>query len=92
MFAKILVPSTLALLLSLSSGLAANCSAGEPAWTNHVLKRGVDRQVTNATDILERPYRPLHFYGNTVRRAHYRGTPRPSLGDVVKTVKYIAER
>jgi hypothetical protein len=33
------------------------------------------RQQIEATPIVNRPYRPLHFYGNAVRRAHYRGSP-----------------
>jgi hypothetical protein len=30
---------------------------------------------------LERPYRPLHFYGNMQRRHHYRDTVIPSRTD-----------
>ena len=49
----------------------------QPQWTGRVLKVGIDRQYTDSVDILERPYRPFHFYGNTVRRMHYRGFPLP---------------
>lgn len=34
---------------------------------------GETRQQIQSTPILERPYRPLHVYGNTVRRRHHRG-------------------
>jgi hypothetical protein len=34
---------------------------------------GENRQQIQSTPILERPYRPLHVYGNTVRRRHHRG-------------------
>lgn len=70
----------------------AMCSAAEPQWTSQVVKRGEDRAKTNSTDILHRPNRPLHFYGNTVRRAHYRGQARPTIRDVQNTVVHLIER
>lgn len=33
-----------------------------------IIARGELRQEIKSTPILERPNRPLHFYGNTVRR------------------------
>ena len=30
------------------------------------------------TNILNRPNRPGHIYGNTIRNMHYRGTPLPT--------------
>ena len=57
--------------------------AQEPGWTGKIVKLGVDKEISDATPILLRPYRPLHFYGNTVRRAHYRGSPFPTPYDVV---------
>ena len=68
------------------------CSAAEPQWTSQVVKRGKDRAKTNSTDILHRPNRPLHFYGNTVRRAHYRGQARPTVRDMQSTVVHLIER
>ena len=35
--------------------------------------RRAKRQAIKNTDILLRPNRPFHFYGNTVRRLYYRG-------------------
>ena len=65
-------------ILSLVIGWAlfvSASSAQEPGWSNVIIARGEMRQQIEATPILERPYRPLHFYGNAVRRAHYRGSP-----------------
>lgn len=39
---------------------------------------GETREQIQNTPILERPYRPLHVYGNTVRRRHHRGTAKPA--------------
>lgn len=57
----------------------------EPGWTTKVIKRGQDRQVSKNTQILNRPYRPFHFYGNTIRRLHYHGKILPSRQDSQKT-------
>ena len=56
----------------------------EPGWVGVIIARGELRDQIESTPILERPYRPLHFYGNTVRRNHYRGAPVPKLKDVVQ--------
>lgn len=37
-----------------------------------VVTFGDAREEIKATPITERPYRPLHVYGNTVRRRHQR--------------------
>ncbi|NLF70347.1 MAG: hypothetical protein GX575_15005 [Candidatus Anammoximicrobium sp.] len=65
-------------ILSLVVGLPLFVSAGfgqEPGWSPVIIARGEMRRHIEATPILERPYRPLHVYGNAVRRAHYRGSP-----------------
>lgn len=67
-------------------------TAAEPEWTNRVLKVGQDREKTNELPITERPYRPLHFYGNTVRRRHYRGTAVPNMQDFARTLSSIGPR
>lgn len=64
-------------------------NAQQPEWTGRVLKVGIDRQYTDSLDILERPYRPFHFYGNTVRRMHYRGFPLPLPRDFVMSANAI---
>ena len=55
----------------------------EPTWSGGVIVRGEEREKIRSLPIEERPYRPFHFYGNTVRRMHYRGTPLPSAPEVV---------
>jgi len=57
----------------------------EPGWIPVVIARGALREQIDATPIEERPYRPLHFYGNTIRRRHYRGTSMPRFGEVLAT-------
>jgi hypothetical protein len=37
-----------------------------------VVAFGAEREAIKRTPIEERPYRPLHFYGNTVRRINNR--------------------
>ena len=56
----------------------------EPGWLGVVIARGDLREQIEATPILDRPYRPLHVYGNTVRRNYYRGAPGPRVRDVAQ--------
>ncbi|SFI92038.1 hypothetical protein [Planctomicrobium piriforme] len=42
-----------------------------------VVARGELREQIEATPMEDRPYRPFHFYGNTVRRVHYHGSALP---------------
>jgi hypothetical protein len=44
----------------------------EAAAAGPVIARGAERDAIKSTHILNRPYRPMHFYGNTVRRRHAR--------------------
>jgi hypothetical protein len=67
-----------------------NLTAQEPGWTPRVLKLGEEREVSEQTPILERPYRPLHFYGNAVRRNYYRGNPWPLPRDILITTAFLA--
>lgn len=73
-------------------GSTTTVKAAEPGWTNRVIKVGEDRKRSEATPILQRPYRPLHFYGNTVRRRHYRGTATPTPRDMWQTAVSLAGR
>lgn len=61
----------------------ASANETEPTWSGSVIARGEERKQIRSLPIEERPYRPLHFYGNTVRRMHYRGTPLPTVPEVV---------
>jgi hypothetical protein len=65
--------TTLLALAVIASLAAVSIQADEPGWLNIVVARGALREQLQATPILERPYRPFHFYGNAVRRAYYHG-------------------
>jgi hypothetical protein len=78
-----------ALLIALLFGSGTAAVAGEPAWTGTVVKRGSERAKIRSIPIEQRPNRPLHFYGNTVRRKHYRGSAVPLPRDVVNGTKAI---
>ena len=56
----------------------------EPGWIGVVIARGELRDQIESTPMVDRPYRPLHFYGNTVRRSYYRGAPVPRPRDVAQ--------
>ncbi len=49
-------------------------TASEPGWSPVVIARGEYRDQIKSMPMEQRPYRPLHFYGNSVRRMHHRGT------------------
>lgn len=79
-------------LMGLLMGIAAfylarseSAAAAEPGWSPVVVARGDYRRQLDALPIQQRPYRPLHFYGNTVRRMTYRGTPLPLVRSNVAT-------
>ena len=69
-----------AILGAMLIGDSFAAKSADPGWSPVVIATGAYRQQLQATPIEQRPYRPLHFYGNTVRRRHYRSTPtqRPS--------------
>jgi len=64
--------------------LAATTTSKEPGWLGVVVARGELKQWIDSTPIVDRPNRPLHFYGNAVRREYYRGSALPRPGDLVK--------
>jgi hypothetical protein len=45
-----------------------------------IITFGPSREQIKNMPMLERPYRPLHVYGNTVRRRHHRATSAPRSG------------
>ncbi len=67
-----------------STAVAAAAPSNEPGWLGVVVARGELKQWIDSTPIVDRPNRPFHFYGNTVRRQYYRGTAAPRPGDLVK--------
>ncbi len=62
----------------------ASAADNGPGWLGVVVARGDLKKEIESTPILDRPNRPFHFYGNTVRREYYRGTALPRPGDFVK--------
>jgi hypothetical protein len=53
---------------------------GEAAGTGfdpRIVTFGESREQIKSTPITQRPYRPLHVYGNTVRRRHQRTVSAP---------------
>jgi hypothetical protein len=47
--------------------------AQQPGWSPVIIPTGAYRDQIKSMPIEQRPYRPLHFYGNAVRRNYYRG-------------------
>jgi hypothetical protein len=77
------------------SGISAVSLAGggyEPGWTGHVVVPQAEEAVRQATPIVDRPYRPLHFYGNTIRRMHYHGRVRPTAPELRESFQAWAKR
>lgn len=78
-----LVAGVVVNVASLGTQADGQTARGEPGWTYGVVRTGAERDAIKSKPITERPYRPLHFYGNTIRRLHYRGTALPAPRDVV---------
>ena len=51
-------------------------TASNTGFDPRIVTFGEARQQMQSTPVLERPYRPLHVYGNTVRRRHNRGASK----------------
>jgi hypothetical protein len=73
---------TLAALLAAAIAPAPREAAGA-GFDPRVVTFGESREEIKSTPITQRPNRPLHVYGNSVRRRHHRAaTPpvRPTAG------------
>jgi hypothetical protein len=64
--------------------VAGNAAAREPGWYGRPILFGAERAYIQSLPLLARPYRPFHFYGNTVRRRYYRGNGLPLPRDFVR--------
>ncbi len=73
-------------LVGLTLLLSVPVASQEPKWLGVVIAHGQQRVQIESQPIVHRPYRPLHFYGNTVRRRHYRGTAIPLPADFAQGV------
>lgn len=66
-----------ALVVSLAFGFANKTEAAPPTgWDRTIILRGQERAVVKSTPIEQRPNRPFHIYGNTIRRMESRGLRR----------------
>jgi hypothetical protein len=72
--ALLLVATSLILPIDIA---AAASAARQTGFDPRVVAFGEAREEIKSTPIEQRPYRPLHVYGNTVRRRHYRGPSQP---------------
>lgn len=72
--------------------LGDRAEAQEPGWSPIVIPTGEYREQIKSLPIEARPYRPLHFYGNTVRRNHYRGNPVVTPKDLRVTTRELIRR
>ena len=63
---------------------AARAADNGTGWLPVVVARGELKQEIESTPIVDRPNRPFHVYGNTVRRRYYRGAATPRAEDGMK--------
>ena len=61
------------LLLTSLHPFAASATAAQNGFDPRVVTFGTARDEIKSTPIEKRPYRPLHVYGNSVRRRVHRG-------------------
>ena len=63
-----------ALAVSVTLGYAIGAHAAPPTtgWDSTIVLRGQERAVVKSMPIEKRPMRPLHVYGNTIRRMEHR--------------------
>ena len=55
----------------------AESAAQQPGWSPVIIATGQYRQQIKSLPIEQRPYRPFHFYGNSIRRSYHGGAPTP---------------
>jgi hypothetical protein len=70
-------PMRTIILAALTAAALLPCPSAAAAGTGfdpRVITFGPAREQIKGTPIEQRPYRPLHVYGNTVRRRHARGS------------------
>ncbi|MEO1991169.1 MAG: hypothetical protein ABGW78_04490 [Pirellulales bacterium] len=65
----------LALISVFSRSSKAAPAVGKTGFDPRIIAFGESREQIKNTPIEKRAYRPLHVYGNTVRRRHYRNAP-----------------
>jgi hypothetical protein len=65
-------------LFLLSFGIEPAVASAQTGWVPYVVAPGPMREQIQALPIEQRPNRPLHFYGNAVRRNYYRSQGVPT--------------
>jgi hypothetical protein len=65
--------SLLIVVFVLFTPVPRDCQANRASWSPKVITFGKERQALRNTPVVMRPNRPFHFYGNAVRRRHYKG-------------------
>ena len=78
--------------LVLTTLCLGSATAQEPGWASEVVLPATTQRRIDAMPIHQRPYRPLHFYGNTVRRMRYRGRVLPTRNDLRNTRLHLMRR
>ncbi len=74
-FRQLIIAAFLSLFVSMGAVVAAPPA---PSWSRQIIPTGQDRVIVKSTPVEMRPNRPLHIYGNTVRRRYNRNTPLPT--------------
>ena len=70
-------PLLVALVVAIAFGFTSKTQAAPPTgWDSTIILRGQERAVVKSMPIEQRPNRPLHIYGNTIRRLEFRGQRR----------------
>lgn len=63
-----------AIAVTVTFAYAIGAQAAPPTgWDSTIILRGQERAVVKSMPIEKRPMRPLHIYGNTIRRMENRG-------------------
>jgi hypothetical protein len=73
---KILLLTLTVLSLPMEAGLPV-AQAAQTGFDPRIVAVGEARDQIKSKPIEQRPYRPLHVYGNTVRRRHSRAHASP---------------
>ena len=68
---KPIIAAAIALSAVFLGTMVAEPASAQTGFYPYVIARPQDRAKIRSTPIEKRPYRPLHFYGNTVRRNYY---------------------
>lgn len=63
--------------LAAAAFFPVGADAAGTGFDPRVVMLGEARDQLKSTPIEDRPYRPLHVYGNTLRRRHTRSMPQP---------------